>query len=78
MSCSLWFTSELNAKDHIEGVHKFQEGHGTSFYECLLRHRMVREPDLLRDTSTDHPSYLDGPGIGAPIGSGVKELVHSY
>ena len=35
MSCSLWFTSELNAKDHIEGIHRFQEGHGTSFYECL-------------------------------------------
>ena len=38
ISCSLWFTSELNAKDHIEGIHKFQEGHGTSFYECLRRH----------------------------------------
>ena len=38
MSCSLWFTSELNAKDHIEGIHKFQEGHGTSFYECLRQH----------------------------------------
>ena len=25
MSCSLWFTSELNAKDHIEGIHKFQD-----------------------------------------------------
>ena len=38
MSCSLWFISELNAKDHIEGVHKFQEGHGTSFYECLRQY----------------------------------------
>ena len=38
VSCSLWFTSELNAKDHIEGIHKFQEGHGTSFYECLRQH----------------------------------------
>ena len=38
MSCSLWFTSELNAKDHIEGIHKFQEGHGTSFYECLRQY----------------------------------------
>ena len=28
LSCSLWFTSELNAKDHIEGIHHFQEGHG--------------------------------------------------
>ena len=38
MSCSLWFTSELNAKDHIEGIHKFQEGDGTSFYECLRQY----------------------------------------
>ena len=38
ISCSLWFMAELNAKDHIEGIHKFQEGHGTSFYECLRRH----------------------------------------
>ena len=34
----MWFTSELNAKDHIEGIHTFQEGHGTSFYECLRQH----------------------------------------
>ena len=38
ISCSVWFTSELNAKDHIEGIHKFQEGRGTSFYECLRQH----------------------------------------
>ena len=38
VSCSLWFTAELNAKDHIEGIHKFKEGEGTSFYECLRRH----------------------------------------
>ena len=28
-----------------------------------IRHRVVREPDLLRATSTDHPSYLDGPDL---------------
>ena len=38
LSCSLWFTSELNVKDHIEGIRKFQEGHGTSFYECLRQY----------------------------------------
>ena len=38
ISCSLWFTAELNAKDHIEGIHKFKEGEGISFYECLRRH----------------------------------------
>ena len=40
LSCSLWFTSELNAKDHIEGIHHFREGHGTSFYECLRQYGM--------------------------------------
>ena len=40
LSCSLWFKSELNAKDHIEGIHRFKEGHGLSFYECLRRHGM--------------------------------------
>ena len=38
VSCSLWFTAELNAKDHIEAIHKFKEGEGISFYECLRRH----------------------------------------
>ena len=40
LSCSLWFKSELSAKDHIEGIHRFKEGHGLSFYECLRRHGM--------------------------------------
>ena len=40
LSCSLWFTSEMNVKDHIEGIHHFQEGHGTSFYECLRQYGM--------------------------------------
>ena len=40
LSCSLWFTSELNAKDHMEGIHHFREGHGTSFYECLRQYGM--------------------------------------
>ena len=40
VSCSLWFTSELNAKYHIEGIHHFREGHGTSFYECLRQYGM--------------------------------------
>ena len=33
-SCPLWFTSELNGKDHIENIHHFREGRGYSFYEC--------------------------------------------
>ena len=40
LSCSLWFISELNAKDHIEGIHHFREGHGTSLYECLRQYGM--------------------------------------
>ena len=34
-TCPLWFTSELNGKDHIERTHRFCEGRGCSFYECL-------------------------------------------
>ena len=33
--CPLWFTSELNGKDHIENIHNLREGRGYSFYECL-------------------------------------------
>ena len=36
-SCPLWFTSELNGKDHIENIHHFREGRGYSFYECLRK-----------------------------------------
>ena len=34
-TCPLWFTSELNGMDHIEHIHRFREGRGCSFYECL-------------------------------------------
>ena len=34
-TCPLWFTSELNGMDHIERIHRFREGGGFSFYECL-------------------------------------------
>ena len=30
-SCPLWFTSELNGKDHIENIHHFREGRATRF-----------------------------------------------
>ena len=33
----LWFTSELNGKDHIENTHHFREGRVYSFYECLRK-----------------------------------------
>ena len=36
-ACPLWFTSELNGKDHIEHTHRFREGCGHSFYECLRK-----------------------------------------
>ena len=38
LSYSLWFTSELNTRDHIENIHHFREAHGTSFYECLRKY----------------------------------------
>ena len=39
--CHLWFSSELNGKDHLERIHGFREGQGWSFYECLRRFGMV-------------------------------------
>ena len=35
--CLLWFTLELNRKDHIEHTHRFREWCGHSFYECLRK-----------------------------------------
>ena len=31
----MWFSSELNGKDHLEQIHSFTEGRGYSFYGCL-------------------------------------------
>ena len=39
-TCHLWFSSELNGKDHLERIHSFREGQGCSFYECLRRFGM--------------------------------------
>ena len=36
-ACPSWFSSELNGKDHIDNTHRFREGRGYSFYECLRR-----------------------------------------
>ena len=36
-ACPIWFTPELNGKDHIEHTHQFREGRGHSFYECLRK-----------------------------------------
>ena len=35
--CPMWSTSELNGKHHLERIHKFREGQGYSFYECLRK-----------------------------------------
>ena len=34
-SCPAWFASELFGKDHLEDIHRFSEGRGYSYYECL-------------------------------------------
>ena len=39
-TCHMWFSSELNGKDHLERIHSFREGQGCSFYECLRRYGM--------------------------------------
>ena len=36
-TCPMWFSSELNGKDHLERIHKFREGQGHSFYDCLRK-----------------------------------------
>ena len=36
-SCPTLFASELYGKDHLEEMHKFSEGRGYSYYECLRR-----------------------------------------
>ena len=33
----MWFSSKLNGKDHLERIHKFREGQGYSFYDCLRK-----------------------------------------
>ena len=40
LTCPMWFSSELNGKDHIERIHSFREGQGCSFYECLRNYGM--------------------------------------
>ena len=48
-SCPMWFTSELNGKDHLECIHNFKEGQGYSFYDCLrkIRPLVVWPPVIL-------------------------------
>ena len=36
----MWFSPELNGKDHLERIHSFREGQGCSFYECLRNYGM--------------------------------------
>ena len=36
-SCPMWFSSELNGKDHLERIHNFKEGQGYSFYLPPIR-----------------------------------------
>ena len=36
-TCPMWFVSKLDGKDHLEGIHNFEEGRGCSFYDCLRR-----------------------------------------
>ena len=39
-TCPMWFSSELNGKDHLERIHSFKEGLGYSFYDCLRQFGM--------------------------------------
>ena len=77
VSCSLWFKAELNAKDHIEGIHRFKEGHGVSFYECLRRHGIewFGSRQFFRSAPGRHPGVVDGYGSGSPVWPGATELI---
>ena len=39
-TCPMWFSSEVNGKDHLEMIHSFLERQGCSFYECLRNYKM--------------------------------------
>ena len=34
-TCPMWFSSELNGKDHLKRIHSFTEGWGYSFYSTI-------------------------------------------
>ena len=71
LSCSLWFTSELNTKDHIESIHHFREG--LLRVSPAVRLRVVREPGILRRTTTGVTGAVDGLGVGTPVQPGAEE-----
>ena len=80
VSCSLWFTAELNAKDHIEGIHKFKESEGISFYECLRRHGIewFGSRKFFEQRKETNPGLVDGYGAGAPIWPGITKFLRYY
>ena len=71
LSCSLWFTSELNAKDHIESILLLR-------VSPEVRPGVVREPGFLRRTVTGVPGVVDGLSVSTPVRSGAEEYLHHY
>ena len=73
-SCPLWFTSELNGKDHIENMHHFQEGRGYSFYECVHLFGLDSREFFAEKSTTGQSLWTD---IALARRSG-QELNNSY
>ena len=80
LSCSFWFMSEINAKDHIENIHHFRQGRGNSFYESLQKYGLewFGSVGFLRRTETGVPGVVDGLGVSTPVRSGAEESLHHY
>ena len=68
LSCSLWFTSELNAKDHIEGIHHFKSppSKQTGWSGSGAGHSLT-------DDRRPRPS-----GWTTPVGPGAEEFIRGY
>ena len=56
-TCPMWFSSELNGKDHLERIHSFTEERDYSFYDCL---RQFGLEWFGRRTFFDQRSYRPG------------------
>ena len=56
-TCHMWFSSELNGKDHLERLHSFREGQGCSFYETGACARYRSGLLLTYGLATRHACY---------------------
>ena len=88
-NCPTWFASELYGKDHLEEVHKFSEGRGYSYCECLRRFGLEwfgRRSFFDQRGTTGQALWMDlalAQKAGQELHmrcacAAVRELVHAY